>query len=159
MSTAQDSYFPNDLLKILKIIKANNYQKIVVQLDKESTLIAMTFINDLKKNLLTDPNFDSSEIIILSDSLKNTCCDDNILADRVSGQFLIKIGASCNTKSFGQCKIDQQFHLDLKKTFNVPETAEFLGSEIFSLGNMNYYILIEEGYTHLREDLEENMIG
>ena len=140
MSTPHPVYSPSDLQKILQIITTNSYQKIVVQLDKESTLIAMSFINDLKKNLLMDPNFASAEIIILSDSLKNTCCDDNILADRVSGQFLIKIGASCNTKSFGQCKIDQQFHLDLKKTFDVSEASETLRTEIFGTSNMNFYL-------------------
>jgi diphthamide biosynthesis enzyme Dph1/Dph2-like protein len=140
MSTPHPAYSPSDLQKILQIITTNSYQKIVVQLDKESTLIAMSFINDLKKNLLMDPNFASAEIIILSDSLKNTCCDDNILADRVSGQFLIKIGASCNTKSFGQCKIDQQFHLDLKKTFDVSEASETLRTEIFGTSNMNFYL-------------------
>ena len=159
MSYTETNYSESDLQKILETIKKNNYQKIVIQLDKQSTQIAMDFTNTLKKNQLEDPKFINSEIIILSDSLKNTCCEDNILADRISGEFLIKIGSSCNTNSFGQCKIREQFHLELKKSFNVEEISQFLVSEVFGDSDMNFYFLLEDGYQHLQENLREKLIS
>lgn len=66
----------------------------------------MNFIKELRLLLSkASPSDNTIEFIILSDSLKNTCCDDNILAERVNGELLIKIGSSCHTESFGQCKI------------------------------------------------------
>lgn len=154
-SNNKQSFLSEDLHKVKTAILENNYKKIVVQVDKPSTLIAMKFITELKKHLKCDNEL---EIIILSDSLKNTCCDDNILVDRISGEILIKIGNSCGTKSFGQCKVNETFHVNIITEYEITEVSDFLASEVFAKAPNNYYVLLDNEFRHSQKRLEESLL-